>query len=101
MAYKHTCIACGHPCGYTGILNSADCSNPACRYYVAEQTKSLDEKYEPVYRIFRAAERFRNAPKCTMGHTDFPSWCPECNEDERLGEELFDLIQKELGVKDA
>jgi hypothetical protein len=30
--YKHRCLECGSPCGYTGILNSADCSNPSCKF---------------------------------------------------------------------
>lgn len=29
--YPNKCVACGSPCGYTGLLNSADCSNASCK----------------------------------------------------------------------
>jgi hypothetical protein len=112
MAYKHTCIACGSPCGYTGIFDSADCSNKSCKYaeaeklefsgYVQSHFQEAEDKYEAVYRLFEAAERFRYTPKCPVGHEedgDLPSWCPECQKIEQAGDELFSLIEAELGAK--
>jgi thiol-disulfide isomerase/thioredoxin len=61
-----------------------------------------EKKYEAVYRLFEAAERFRYTPKCSVGHEeegDLPSWCPDCQKIEQAGEELFEIIEEELGAK--